>query len=406
LTGFEILKRLRLIALLPLFILLGGCNLVVLDPAGDVAVQQRDLLIESTGLMLLIILPVMALICYFAWTYRESNTAARYEPDWDHSTALELVIWGGPLLIIIWLGAMTWMGTHLLDPYRPIGRVAEGKAVAADTEPLQVDAIALDWKWLFIYPQFGVAMVNELAAPVDRPIDFHITASSVMNSFALPALAGQIYAMPGMQTILHAVSNQPGTFQGFSGNYSGAGFSGMRFTFQSLSNDDFNAWIAKAKAGGGSLSRQDYLTLEQPSENDPARSFATVDPGLYNAIVNECVEQSKMCMSEMSAIDAKGGGGLAGVNNVLPLEYDKFARRGGAYGVAARYVASLCSPNDPRGANSNSTAAATAAAKSPADSSPLLGAGMPRPPFATFLRTPAAATPAMLPLQPHRPSNV
>jgi cytochrome o ubiquinol oxidase subunit 2 len=403
LTG-NTLKRLGLIALLPLFAVLGGCNLVVLDPAGDVAVQQRDLLIESTGLMLLIIAPVIALIGYFAWAYRETNTAARYEPDWDHSTSLELVIWGGPLLIIIWLGAMTWMGTHLLDPYRPLVRVSEGKKVVAETEPLQVDAVALDWKWLFIYPQLGIAAVNELAAPVDRAIDFHITASSVMNSFAIPALAGQIYAMPGMQTILHAVSNEPGSYQGFSGNYSGAGFSGMRFTFQSLSNDDFNAWVAKAKAGGGSLGRQDYLALEQPSENEPARSFATVDPGLYSAIVNECVEQSKMCMSEMSAIDAKGGGGLAGVNNVLPLEYDKFARRGSDYGAETRYVATLCGPGNPRGETLNEAAATPA--RSPADGAPLLGAGMPRPPYANFLRTPTAATPAMSPITPPRPSNI
>lgn len=402
-TG-NILKRLRLIALAPLFVLLGGCNFIVLDPAGDVAAQQRDLLIESTLLMLLIIVPVMGLVGYFAWTYRESNTGARYEPDWDHSTALELVIWGGPLLIIIWLGAMTWMGTHLLDPYRPLARVSESKAAVTETEPLQVDAVALDWKWLFIYPRLGIATVNEVAAPVDRAIDFHITSSSVMNSLAIPALAGQIYAMPGMQTILHAVSNEPGSYEGFSGNYSGAGFSGMRFTFKSLSNDDFNAWVAKAKAGGGSLGRQDYLALEQPSENEPVRSYATVDPGLYNAIVNECVEQSKMCMSEMSAIDAKGGGGLAGVNNVLPLEYDKFARRGGDYGVATRYVATLCGPNNPRG-ETLARADATPA-KSPAAGAPLRGAGMPRPPYASFLRTPAAATPAMSPTTPLRPSNI
>ena len=210
--------------------------------------------------------------------------------------------------------------------------------------------------------------------------------------------------MPGMQTILHAVSNELGSYEGFSGNYSGAGFSGMRFTFESLSNDDFNAWVAKAKAGGGSLGRQDYLALEQPSENEPPRSFATVDPGLYSAIVNECVEQSKMCMSEMSAIDANGGGGLAGANNVLPLEYDKFARRGGDYGAETRYVATLCGPGNPRGETLTETAATPA--RSPADGAPLLGAGMPRPPYANFLRTPAAATPAMSPIIPLRPSNI
>ncbi len=161
------MKRLRIIALLPLFALLGGCNLVVLDPSGDVAVQQRDLLIESTGLMLLIIVPVMALTLLFAWRYRESNTTATYEPDWDHSTQLELVIWGAPLLIIICLGAMTWMGTHLLDPYRPIDRLAEGKSLGGAKQRMEVDVVALDWKWLFIYPQYGIATVNQLAAPVE-----------------------------------------------------------------------------------------------------------------------------------------------------------------------------------------------------------------------------------------------
>jgi cytochrome o ubiquinol oxidase subunit II len=169
------LKRIRSLALLPLFALLGGCNLVVLDPSGSVAARQSALLIESTGLMLLIIVPVIALTLFFAWRYRESNTAATYEPDWDHSTQLELVIWGAPLLIIICLGAMTWMGTHLLDPFRPIGNTAaqqtniEPNAHAAVAQPeahahLEVDVVALDWKWLFIYPQYGIATVNQLAA--------------------------------------------------------------------------------------------------------------------------------------------------------------------------------------------------------------------------------------------------
>ena len=199
------LRRLRLLLLAPVMALLSACDLVVLKPAGDVAAQQGDLLMISTLLMLIIILPVMALIVFFAWKYRASNKDAEYQPEWDHSTSLELVIWAAPLLIIICLGALTWAGTHLLDPYRPIDRIKPGQAVAENVEPLQVNVVALDWKWMFIYPQYGVATVNELAAPVDRPIRFHITSSSVMNSFYIPALAGQIYAMPGMETKLHAV---------------------------------------------------------------------------------------------------------------------------------------------------------------------------------------------------------
>src|SRR5262249_44181309 len=232
-------SRLKILALLPLAASLSGCDFVVLAPAGDIAAQQRDLVVISTVLMLLIVVPVMALTALFAWRYRQSNAAARYEPEWDHSTKLELVIWSAPLLIIVCLGALTWMGTHLLDPYRSISRIATDRPVDTARAPLAVDVVALDWKWLFIYPDYGIATVNELAAPVDRPIDFHITASSVMNSFYIPALAGQIYAMPGMETSLHAVINKEGTYRGFSANYSGAGFSGMRFAFEGLTNDGF-----------------------------------------------------------------------------------------------------------------------------------------------------------------------
>jgi len=208
-------SRLKILALLPLAVALSGCNYVVLAPAGDIAAQQRDLVIISTVLMLLIVVPVMALTVLFAWRYRQSNTSARYEPEWDHSTKLELVIWSAPLLIIICLGALTWMGTHLLDPYRTLGRIKAEQAVDQSKAPLEVDVVALDWKWLFIYPDYGIATVNDLAAPVDRPINFRITASSVMNSFYIFALAGQIYAMPGMETKLHAVVNHTGIYWGF-----------------------------------------------------------------------------------------------------------------------------------------------------------------------------------------------
>ena len=198
--------------------LLAGCNAVVLNPAGDVALQQGNLVIFATVLMLVIVVPVIALVCLFAWRYRASNEEATYEPDWDHSTQLELLIWAAPLLIIICLGAVTWTATHLLDPYRPIERIAKGRPVAPNTKPLDVQVVALDWKWLFIYPEYGIATVNELAAPVDRPIRFRITASSVMNAFYVPDLAGMIYAMPSMETKLHAGINKKGNYAGFSSN--------------------------------------------------------------------------------------------------------------------------------------------------------------------------------------------
>ena len=162
---------------------LAACKAEVLAPAGDIAARQRDLLVISTLLMLLIIVPVMVLIVVTARKYRADNSAAEYRPDWDHSTKLEFVIWGVPLLIIVTLGALTWVGTHLLDPYRPLERISAEEAVPAELKPLQVQVVALDWKWLFIYPEQGIATVNEMAVPVDRPVEFTLTSATVMNSF-------------------------------------------------------------------------------------------------------------------------------------------------------------------------------------------------------------------------------
>jgi cytochrome o ubiquinol oxidase subunit 2 len=172
-----------------------------------------------------------------------------------------------------------------LDPYRPLRRIDTAHAVTADTRPLTVEVVALDWKWLFIYPEQGIATVNELAAPVDVPIDFKITASSVMNSFFIPSLAGQIYAMPGMQTELHAVMNHAGDYDGFSANYSGAGFSDMHFKFHGLSAADFDSWVREAQASGRTLDRARYLQLERPSEREPVQHYAVVSDGLYESIL-------------------------------------------------------------------------------------------------------------------------
>jgi len=251
--------------------------------------------------MLLIIVPVIVLTIVFAWRYRKGNAEARYEPDWDHSTQLELVIWGAPLLIIIALGLLTWINTHTLDPYRPLSRLDEKRAIPADAKPINVEVVALDWKWLFIYPDQGIATVNELVAPVDVPIHFKITSSTVMNSFYIPALAGQIYAMPGMETTLHAVINRPGIFDGFSANYSGAGFSDMHFKFQGMTAENFGHWVASVKTGELPLNRADYLQLAKPSLRDPVRRFGAVDGELFHAILNRCVESGKVCLDQMMA---------------------------------------------------------------------------------------------------------
>jgi cytochrome o ubiquinol oxidase subunit 2 len=270
---------------------LAGCsNAVLLSPAGDMAARQRDLIIIATCLMLLIIVPVICLTLLFAWRYRESANNAHYNPEWDHSTVLELAIWAAPLLIIIALGAVTWVSTHQLDPYRPLTRLDDRRPVAADTKPLVVEVVAMDWKWLFLYPEQGIATVNELAAPVDRPIAFRITSTSVMNAFFVPSLAGMVYAMPGMETKLHAVINKPGVYDGMSSNYSGAGFSHMRFKFHGMSGGDFDSWVQQAKSAGAPLSKDAYLKLAQPSESEPVQRYASVAPGLYNLILNRCVD--------------------------------------------------------------------------------------------------------------------
>ena len=324
--------------LLALALPLTACNMVVMKPSGDIAQQQAQLIVASTLLMLLIIVPVIILTLVFAWRYRQSNKAAQYEPDWDHSTRLELVIWGAPLLIIIALGAMTWISTHKLDPYRPLDRIDEGRPIPAGVQPLVVEAVSLDWKWLFIYPEQGVATVNELVAPVDRPIQFKLTSSTVMNAFYVPALAGMIYTMPGMQTQLHAVINKPGVYDGFSSNFSGDGFSHMRFKFHGVSTTDFDAWVAKARAEGGELSREAYLQLEKPSEKEPVRRFGSVAKGLFDAAVNRCVDGSKMCMSQMMAIDAGGGLGKGSVDGLASKPWGDQQQRS--------YVAALCTPEN------------------------------------------------------------
>ncbi|KKW89582.1 ubiquinol oxidase subunit II [Sphingobium chungbukense] len=303
---------------------LTACDWVVMNPSGDIAVQQRDLILISTALMLLIVVPVMALVVFFAWRYRSANKAVEkdYDPDWDHSTKLELLIWSAPLLIIICLGALTWVSTHKLDPYRPLDRIDAKTAIDPKVKPLTVEVVALDWKWLFIYPELGIATVNELALPTNVPVRFDITASTVMNSFYIPELAGQIYAMPGMKTQLHAVANKPVAGVGFSANYSGAGFSNMRFGYKALDPAGFDAWVAKVKAGGANLDRNVYLTLAKPSEKAPVAYYSAVDPKLFDAVVNLCPKDGQRCMGELMHINMMGGAGKESARETRGLKYD------------------------------------------------------------------------------------
>ncbi len=313
-----LVPRLARAALLPLLLCVAGCG-AVLDPAGDIALQQRNLIYASVGLMLLIIVPVMILTVVFAWRYRKGNKDATYDPHFDHSTSLELVIWSAPLLIIIALGALTWSSTHLLDPFRPLNRISAAKP-KTDEKPLLVQVVSLDWKWLFIYPELGIASVNELALPVDREVRFDMTSSNMMNTFYAPTLAGMVYTMPGMRSTLHAVLNKAGDYEGMSANYSGAGFSYMRFRLRGLDEAGFANWVAQVKGRGMPLTTANYLKLEKPSEKVPPMHFASVQPSLFQRVFERCVVPGTPCMSELMARDAAADGLVPPGRGSIPRE--------------------------------------------------------------------------------------
>jgi cytochrome o ubiquinol oxidase subunit 2 len=275
----------RLARLLPLSsaLLLSGCQWAVLDPKGPIGVQERSIIITATVLMLLVVVPVIALILIFAWRYRASNQKADYQPNWSHSNRIEAVVWLIPCIIIAILGVIAWRSSHSLDPYRPLD---------SKVKPIRIDAVALDWKWLFIYPDLKVATVNQVAFPANVPVDFHITSATVMNAFFIPQLGSQIYAMARMETQLHLMASEPGTYQGLSSNYSGDGFSGMTFKAIALpSRPGFDAWVAKVKASQETLGEAAYRQLAKPSENNPVEYYSQVQPDLFADIVAGRLQQ-------------------------------------------------------------------------------------------------------------------
>jgi len=278
-----------------LAVFLAGCNMEVLSPKGDVGMHEKHLILVALGLMSLVVIPVIGLTLWFAWRYRASNTKATYAPKWAHSTGLELVMWGVPCLIIAILGTITWRSTHALDPYRPL---------ASDVKPVTIEAVALDWKWLFIYPDYGVASVNQIAFPVDTPVNFRITSASVMNAFFIPQLGSQIYAMHGMQTKLHLIAREAGSYDGLSSNYSGAGFSDMRFTAIATTPQGFRDWLAKARASAATLDRPTYEALEQPSEKAPVTYYAAVAPQLFEQILHADAEGTREAAMPAMAMPA------------------------------------------------------------------------------------------------------
>ena len=270
----------RLLGLLPLLgtLLLGGCNMTLLNPTGQVGLEQRNLIITATLLMLLVVVPVIVMTFLFAWKYRASNTNAIYTPKWSHSTKIEIAVWTVPVLIIIALGYVTYKSTHELDPYRPL---------ESDVKPVTIEVVALDWKWLFIYPEQGIATVNKIVFPANTPINFKITSDAVMNSFFIPGLGGQIYAMAGMQTKLHLIANRNAEMDGISANYSGAGFTGMKFKAIATSQEDFDAWVSEVKKAPKQLEQAEYEALAKQSQNNPVELYSSVTPNLFQTIVDK-----------------------------------------------------------------------------------------------------------------------
>ncbi len=271
-------------------LLLGGCQLGILDPAGSIGVAEKNLIIVSTLIMLVVVIPVIVLTLVFAWRYRATNEAATYAPTWSHSTRLEAVIWGVPCLIILFLGILTWTTTHTLDPYKPL---------ASKTKPIVIQVVALDWKWLFIYPQLGIATVNQIDFPVGTPVDFRITSDTVMNSFFIPRLGSQIFAMAGMRTQVHLIADEPGTYEGLSANFSGRGFSDMRFQAIASSEANFQAWVRKARDANTPLTQASYAKLEAPSEKNSVELFSHVKPGLFSDIIAKYMGKAKQFRSSM-----------------------------------------------------------------------------------------------------------
>ena len=338
----------RLPTLLPLLAIAGlaaGCNLLAPDASGRVAQPGKDLLLPVTGLMLLVIVPVIGLVLFLAWRYRAGNVSASGAPDARRAPWPQIALWAVPLMIVVALALITFRSTPTPDPVRPLTKTHAHHAAHAGVEPLDVQVVALDWKWLFIYPGEGIATVNEMAVPVGRPIHVRLTASSVMNSFHVPALGSTVRVLPGTESQLDAVISQPGTYVGRSGHYSGAGFAGMQFRLLGLDEQAYTAWVEKARRSGtGSLTRADYLKLARPSINENVRKYASVAPDLYQRIRLRCVEEDRMCSDMIMAIDAQGGLGRLGVDGVVREAINRPAHRG-EITVFRSYVSeALCTP--------------------------------------------------------------
>jgi cytochrome o ubiquinol oxidase subunit II len=277
-------------------LLLTGCDhMPLLYPKGPIGEDERFLILTALGLMLIVVIPVLVMAFWFSRTYRASNTRADYQPKWDHSTTVDLFIWLVPLIIVIVLSYLTWTETYRLDPYKPI---------ESGTDPIPIDVVSLDWKWLFIYPDQGIATVNQLVFPAGVPLSFRLTSDTVMTSFFIPRLGSQMYAMAGMQTSLNLMADEPGTYVGQNQEFSGHGYSGMHFKAVATTPQQFQTWIEQVQRSPDKLDLTRYGKLIEPTSDVPVIHFATVMPGLFEKIMGKYMGW----MGERKDMDMKGMG--------------------------------------------------------------------------------------------------
>jgi cytochrome o ubiquinol oxidase subunit 2 len=256
---------------------LGGCSQGVLDPKGPIAAAERQIMFNSLGIMLAIVIPTILATLGVAYWFRASNKRAHYLPDFEYSGRLEMLVWSIPTMTVLLVGGVAWVGSHDLDP---------GKPISSTVKPVAIQVVSLDWKWLFIYPDQGVASVNRLTIPVATPISFQLTSSGVMNSFFVPQLGSQIYTMAGMATRLHLQADHIGTYPGLSANYSGSGFAGMRFNVDAVPAENFAKWVDATRTAGPVLDAQTYADLAKPSKAVAPFTYRAVAPNLFNGILS------------------------------------------------------------------------------------------------------------------------
>lgn len=249
---------------------------VLFDPKGAIALQERDLLVTAVLVMAIIVVPVFVLLVTFARKYRAGNPKANYSPDAGKNSRLHILWWVILVTVVSGLGVINWKSTHALDPAKPI---------VSNAAPLTIQVVALPWKWLFIYPEQNIAVVNFLEVPEGVPLNFQLTADAPMSSFWIPQLGGQMYAMTGMSTQLHLIANQLGDFRGGAAEINGRGFSGMKFTARAVDQLDFDQWVERVKEPSTTLDFVNYQQLAMPSENNPLVGYSSVEGGLYNKII-------------------------------------------------------------------------------------------------------------------------